>query len=526
MKPWKAVFVAMALVGFAPLVACEDQSNAAAPVDPLSRVIRDAEAGSDDALAKLEALSEEDGLAEHADLIGAAATRISQEAAEADFPKGFVSRWHRLFFATDPVQNASAQTRQEFVRSLYVQEVNFPDEIVAGEQHPIGTNTKGTLPKSELGELGQFWAVAELDRVTANGSQVWPTETGLTGVSSGWPLNWARGNGGGTGFGVTLIDDTHTYTSGEEVEIRASYDVTVKDQSTDPPTVFASWTEELVATSKVKVIFASSPIEPRPGEADIDTVLALLAEFEAGYEEAARKLVELGTSGELRPHADELGSLLAEALRDDWQPRIAAHFAEHGWEPERPGAHLPPTPNELSSLLIGLFYLAEPVSTATRETWLDVATAGVFAHHRLAIEDGERPHARLQVKTVTALVQTLSLKQVSGMGVALERVELDGESWPLEMSGSQRLTSVSPEPADNWRSRISARVWEQNTACGLSEEMISRLSQVRGPTLEGLRTHLELQLLHDDETPLATWPVTIDTPITLEPLDETAPNRR
>jgi hypothetical protein len=177
-------------------------------------------------------------------------------------------------------------------------------------------------------------------------------------------------------------------------------------------------------------------------------------------------------------------------------------------------------------LLIGLFYLAEPVSTATRETWLDVATAGVFAHHRLAIEDGERPHARLQVKTVTALVQTLSLKQVSGMGVALERVELDGESWPLEMSGSQRLTSVSPEPADNWRSRISARVWEQNTACGLSEEMISRLSQVRGPTLEGLRTHLELQLLHDDETPLATWPVTIDTPITLEPLDETAPNRR
>ncbi len=518
MKPWKPALLAISMVALARIVACDSTATAETP----DRLITEAEAGSEAALAKLEALSEAKALAEHADLIGAAAARISQEAPKADFPEGFVSRWHRLFLATDPLQNASARTRQEFAGSLFLIEPIMPDEVIAGREYSVGRRMVGTLRHDELDALNGYSVVESLESVVANGKEHWPPERGSIATR---PLAFAKGGASGSSFKTVLLDADQAPALEGQFEVTIVVDVSVTDDSTHPPTVFAEWTEELTATPKVKRVFASWPIEPRPGEADIETVLALIAQFEAGDEEAARKLVELGKSGELRPHADELGSLLAEALRDDWQPRIAAHFAEHGWEPERPGAHLPPTPNELSSLLIGLFYLAEPVSTATRETWLDVATAGVYAHHRLTLESGEQQRARLQIRTFTALVQTLSLDQVSGMGIKTETVEFDGSSWPLLMESSQRVTSTTL-PTPHWRNYLAAEVRQQNYAHGLREDFAARVFERQGRTINDLRTHVELRLLHDDEITLATWPLTIDTPITLDPLDEPAPDRR
>ncbi len=512
MKPWKAVFFAMALVGFAPLVACEDQSNAAAPVDPLSRAIRDAEAGSDDALAKLEALSEENGLAEHADLIGAAATRISQEAAESDFPKGFVSRWHRLFFATDPLQNASAKTRKEFASSLFLIEPIMPDEVIPGREYNVGRRMVGTLRHDELEALDGYSVVESLKSVVANGKEHWPPGRGSIATR---PLAFAKGGSSGSSFSTVLLDADHDPALEGPFELKIIVDVSMTEDSTDPPTVFAEWTEELTATPKVKRVFASSPIEPRPGEADIETVLALLAQF-----------VELGERGELRPHADELGARLAQALRDDWQPRIAAHAREHGLISDDLGDPSRPKPDTTSALLIGLFFLADPVTTATPETWNEVARSGVYVGHEVTLKDVDDPYALLRTRVCTVLIQSGSLSQVRGIATHSKSVELGGKSISLSGYTSGRTDSATRLPPGRWQNYVEIAVPVFGSVDVLTADESAPFLEHQGQTIDDLRTHLELQLLHDDEPPLATWPVTIDTPITLEPLDETAPNRR
>ncbi|XOV76781.1 MAG: hypothetical protein ACFHWZ_08060 [Phycisphaerales bacterium] len=60
----------------------------------------------------------------------------------------------------------------------------------------------------------------------------------------------------------------------------------------------------------------------------------------------------------------------------------------------------------------------------------------------------------------------------------------------------------------------------------LSADESAPFLEHQGQTIDDLRTHIELRLLHDDEITLATWPVTIDTPVTLDPLDESTPDRR
>ncbi|MFU8827912.1 MAG: hypothetical protein ACNA8P_00590 [Phycisphaerales bacterium] len=523
MKPLKLVviLILLAALGFLLSWNSRDSNDAA-------RLIRQAEAGSTEALDQLELLSAAGELAAHSDLVGAAATRVSRAASETDPPRGFLSRWHRLFFATDPLQNASEETRTEFVRSLFRIEPILPDEVLAGEKHSVGHRVVGLLPHTEIDELDGYGAWASLKSIVANGSEVWPS--GLTSERM-WRLAYAKGSSGGASYQIVLLDDDHTLAPGAELTITMVLDMSVMDESTDPPTVFAEWTEELVATPKVKTIFTSSPVLPRPGDASFDEVLALLAQTEDADEEAAEKLVTLGGSGELRPYANELGGLLAQALRDEWRPRVGAYFEEHGWEPESPGAHPLPKPNDQTALLIGLFYLAEPVSTATRETWLDVASAGVYAHHHLRLDTKESRDARLQIKILTVLVQSPSLAQVSGVGITMHGMEFDGRSWPLQMSSTQRVTSISPQPAAHWRNHLTGMVSQNNLAHGLSEEVISRLALREGQTIDDLRTHLELRLMHDDEISLATWPVTISTPVPLsraaeQPLDETPQDRR
>ena len=111
------------------------------------------------------------------------------------------------------------------------------------------------------------------------------------------------------------------------------------------------------------------------------------------------------------------------------------------------------------------------------------------------------------------------------MGIKTETVEFDGSSWPLLMESSQRVTSTTL-PTPHWRNYLAAEVRQQNYAHGLREDFAARVFERQGRTINDLRTHVELRLLHDDEITLATWPLTIDTPITLDPLDEPAPDRR
>jgi len=513
--------LALAALGVLVIMVYSDEST-------VTDLIRQAEAGSDRAMDQLEALSAAGELAEHSDLVGTAAARVSQADQRTEQPEGAVSRWHRLFFATDPLRNASEQTRKDFVRSLFRMEPNLPDEVIAGQEYSVGRRVVGLLRHDELTALSGYSLVESLESITVNGSEIWPS--GLGSIATR-PLAFAEGGASVSSTKLVLLDGDHTLAPGQDLTVRMLLDMSVIDDSTDPPTVFAKWTEELVATPKVKTVFASSPVLPRPGDAGLDEVLALLTQAEGGDEAAAEKLVSLGTNNELRPYADELGALLAEALRSDWRPRVRAYFDQHGWEPDRPGAHPLPKPNDQTALLIGLFYLAEPMSTATRETWLDVATAGVYAHHHLRLGTAERPDARLMIKTLTVLAQQPSLSQVSGMGITLDGVDYDGTRWPLQLSGSSRITSVSPEPAEHWRNHLASGVHEHNTAHGLSEEMVDRFSRREGQTIDDLRTHLDLRLLHDEDMSLANWSVTIDTPIALRsptanPLDETALDRR
>ncbi|XOV76782.1 MAG: hypothetical protein ACFHWZ_08065 [Phycisphaerales bacterium] len=293
MKPWKPALLATSLVALALNVACDSTATADTP----DRLITEAEAGSEAALAELEALGEAMALAEHGDLIGAAAARISREAPKADFPEGFVSRWHRLFFATDPLQNVSAQTRREFAASLFRIEPIVPDEVIPGREYNVGRRMVGTLRHDELQALDGYSVVESLKSVVAIGKEHWPPGRGSIATR---PLAFAKGGSSGSSFSTVLLDADHDPALEGPFELKIIVGVSMTDDSTDPPTVFAEWTEELTATPKVKRVFASSPIEPLAGEADIEAVLALLAQFEAGDENAAQQLVELAERGELR----------------------------------------------------------------------------------------------------------------------------------------------------------------------------------------------------------------------------------
>lgn len=515
------LFIALATVG-------AFLFRASLPDNSPEGLIRQAEAGSEEALGRIEVLGAAGMLAQHVDLLGEAAARVSRSRSGGVLPDGFMSRWHLLFLSTDLHQNASEQVRTEYARSLLRLEPMVPDEVIAGMEYQVGRRVVGLLRPDETYVLSGYALAESFVSITANGKELWPSVNKSLSTTSLGTLG--EGNTSGYNIGIVLLSDgDRTAAPGDELTVRMLLEMSVIDTSTDPPTVFAEWTEELVATPKVKTIFASTPVRPRPGDASIETVRGLLTRAETGDEGAAEELVKLGERGELRSHADELGALLAEALHRDWRPRVRSYFDTHGWRPEHPGAHPLPKPDDQTALLIGLFYLADPLSTATEETWLDVARAGVYAHHWMNPVGGGQHNARLQIKTLTPLVQTPSLSKVSGVEISLEGVEFDGESWPLRMRSSQLLTSTSPEPADHWRSRIVATVWEQTTAHGFTDEMTARLSGIEGPILDDLQTHLKLRLMHSADIALATWPVTVHTPVPLAhpaALDETTPDRR
>jgi hypothetical protein len=497
----------------------------------VAALIDRAAAGSETALTRLETGFAPDELGQHSNRIGAAIAKLAEDRPDAfDMDDPLLARWHQLYFRTDPLRNSSERTRINFVRSTLRFEPVVPDAVFPGQKQGVGLSVEKSMRSDDLDELGRYKLVVSIATVLADDREIWPEGLGSTSMSRLADV----GKSSSSSATHLLIAPADTDPTGE-IPITVRFDWSVLDEATNPPTEFASWTEEVVATRPLTPpppapARTIDPVEAPPGNIGFDQVQSLLDEAAAGDESAMEELITLGRNGELRPYANEIGDLLAANLRTDWRPRLLAHYEQHDWFVASPSPPNLPKPSDSGALLIALFYLAEPATTATDETWTAVAKAGVVALQSIQPSPEFGLRSQISIQTVTPLLHWYARPQVPGIKLQVDRAEFDGSSWPINMETARFISSASPQRGTHWRNYLHTDVAGPAASHPVPRDLTRSLLQTEQQPVTGIRTFVEISLMLGQDIALATWPVTIENPVLVPsaalPLDETTPDHR
>lgn len=238
MRPFKIVLVAIALGVVALLyVLANLNSN-----DP-AQLIERAETGSEPALTKLESLVQIDELDRYSDAIGQAATRIAQsKPSRFDAEDPLVIRWQRLFLETDPIANASEETRLAFAQANVRLELVGPSAIDPGREHDIGVRNLIALRHPTTAPNQAVKIVIGFDNFLVDDENIFrgasQTSTKTIPPSGVTISNSAT-------YSKVLVSNTQTPAPGTPVSLRCEVEVRLMDHGVTPPAVFAEWTEEL-----------------------------------------------------------------------------------------------------------------------------------------------------------------------------------------------------------------------------------------------------------------------------------------
>jgi len=237
MKPWKPALLAISMVALARIVACDSTATADTP----DRLITEAEAGSEAALAELEALSAAGGLASLSDAIGQAATRITLATpTRFDTEDPSLIRWQQIFLDTDPIANASQETRLAFARAHTRFDLIGPSSIDPGQEHDIGVAKAVALRDSTLGSSRDLKISFEYDNYFVEEQNIFQ---GVSHFSEADIQPMGLSGSAFVRYSKVLLPVSAAL--GGPVSLRCTIEVRLVDQSQTPPAVFAEWTEEL-----------------------------------------------------------------------------------------------------------------------------------------------------------------------------------------------------------------------------------------------------------------------------------------
>lgn len=212
-------------------------------------LIKQAEAGSETALAELETLNAAGDLTSHSDAIGLAATRIAQSTPNRfDEEHTLLIRWQQLFLDSNPIVNASQATRLEFAKANIRFELIGPSSIDSGQEHHIGVADAVALRDATLDSARKLEISFSYDNYFVNEQNIFEGAGQLSGADIHPPGLTA------TGFiqhSKVLVTAEDALAPGTPISLRCEVKVRLEDHAVTPPAIFAEWTEELAKTSRI-----------------------------------------------------------------------------------------------------------------------------------------------------------------------------------------------------------------------------------------------------------------------------------
>lgn len=187
----------------------------------------------------------------------------------------------------------------------------------------------------------------------------------------------------------------------------------------------------------------------------------------------------------------------------------------------------------MTSALLGIYFMSEPVQNASRETWVDVARAGVYIDQRVAIDD-DKPviHHRLY----SPLYPTIMPNQIDALAVSIQRI---GIAAPIDMDWGPQdgmVSRVKLASPDGSRDSVATAAYYGRTQAGMIEsaptpEIADAMLANHGRATQ-IESTIEMQFLDPFESPVVSWTEIVSRTHTLTPpdanlpLDEPAPDRR
>lgn len=238
MKAAKAALLVVALIGLTGVFVWNYQQQN----DPV-RLIAQAAAGSESALAQLESLAAAGELDQYSDAIGQAATeRANANPTIFDSEDPVVLRWQQLFLDTNPLLNASQATRTEFAKAHIRLELIGPSSINPGREHHIGVTDAVALRDEAPASTRKLKISFGYDNYFVNDNNIFEgvqqqstADIQPPGITASGSIQHSR----------VLITPEDAPAPGTPVSLRCEVRARLEDHTHSPPAVFAEWTEEL-----------------------------------------------------------------------------------------------------------------------------------------------------------------------------------------------------------------------------------------------------------------------------------------
>ena len=434
-----------------------------------------------------------------------------------------------IFMLTDPARNASPQIIERVARASLHFELIRDTRVLSGRDIPIGiavyNATDAWTDNVTVGVIFEANEFFQIDR----------------GISFGLTFGSIHLNGipaptrAELDFGVEMAEKLESTTSFPPSRRHSRYDTFL---ASTPVVKSLDWFDEIgVALSCTVNLYraddelVASWSESISGQVsarqDMEEQAAafelLLNDAVAGDAGSLNRLLALGAQGELGPFADLIGGKLSSVLDSNWRPLIEQHCEAK--TPAAPAVDIPRT-DSVTNVLLGIFFVSDPVQNASAQTWREVARAAVYIDQQVAIRDG-KPIIRHHL--YSPLYPTIMPNQVEALAVSVQGITLaapiDRDWRPLGGMVS-RVTVTSSDHALAHYGQTQASMLESSIAPEIADAMLA--NHDRPIQIESA---LDMQFLGPYEAPVVVWTEIVSqthtlTPPVDQPLDETPQDRR